>query len=196
MYGMINRAITQFIKKTYGQEIWERVVSNAGIQDETRCHTPYPNQTTVDLVEALSDVTARRPSQLLISIGEYWVELAQQSEFGETLKMAGDTLPDVLSNLDALHNQSVHTADSGQTLSFWISDLTEDSLILHFASGQDGLSSIVVGMVRALSNSLDTGCSIIQVGFRGDMGDHDEFAVAFEKYEIEDIYQHERFDTI
>ena len=192
MYRMVNRAITQFIKITYGQEIWERVVSKANIQDDIIIIEQYPGGASLKLVGALSEITTRTTSQILISIGEYWLELIYKSEYGELLNGVGDTLPELLSSLDDIHTQANPSSEELVPLSFWISDLTEDSLILHYASDQDGLAPLVVGLVRALSKKLDTECSIIQVGFRGDMVDHDEFAVAFEKVEVKDLFQRSR----
>ena len=97
------------------------------------------------------------------------------------MNLAGDTLPDVLSTLDATQSKSSHLFKQPEPISFWISDLTEDSLILHYASEQEGLAPMVVGFVRGLCKLIDTECSIIQVGFKGETSEHDEFAVAFEK---------------
>ena len=185
MYGMVNRAIEQFIKEKHGMDTWERVASKADVQEEFLSMEQYPDSASVNLVVGLSEVTAETPSQILADIGEYWVMFAHNSEYGDLLDMAGDTLPEVLANLDEMHMRVGQSFDELKPPSFWVSDLTEDSLILHYASERDGLAPMVVGLVRGLGQLLDTGCSVIQVGFKGDTSDHDEFAVAFEKIEIE-----------
>ena len=183
MYGMVNRAIEQFIKEKHSQSTWERVASKAAVEDEFMSMEQYPDSASVNLVVGLSEVTGQTPTQVLADIGEYWVEFAHNSEYGELLDMAGDTLPEVLSNLDEMHMRVGQSFDELKPPSFWISDLTDDSMILHYASERDGLAPMVVGLVRGLGKLLDTACSVIQVGFKGDTSDHDEFAVAFEKIE-------------
>ncbi len=179
MYGMVNRAISEFIKHKYGADTWERVASKASVRDEYVSMEQYPDSHSVDLVVALSETTTLSPAQLLTEIGEYWIEFAYNSEYGDLMDMAGDTLPEVLSNLDEMHTRVGESFADLTPPSFWISDVTEDSLILHYASEREGLAPMVVGLVRGLANLLNTECSVIQVGFRADTGGEDEFAVAF-----------------
>ncbi|MFK7843871.1 MAG: heme NO-binding domain-containing protein [Rhodothermales bacterium] len=184
---MVNRAIEQFIKKYHGEAVWERVASKAAIHEGFTSMEQYPDSTSVDLVVGLSEATGKTPRQTLAEIGEYWVHFAYESEYGELLDMAGDTLPEVLSNLDDMHTRVGYSFEDLQPPSFWVTDLTEDSMILHYASSREGLSPMVVGLVRGLSKHLNTACSVIQVGFKGDTSNHDEFAVAFEKIEQETL---------
>ncbi|MEM8484690.1 MAG: heme NO-binding domain-containing protein [Bacteroidota bacterium] len=187
MYGMVNRAIEQFIRKEHGEEVWERVASKASVSHEFISMEQYPDSVSVNLVVGLSEVTGMGPAQVLADVGEYWVSFAYNSEYGDLLDMAGDTLPEVLANLDEMHTRVGQSFEKLDTPSFWVSDLTEDSMILHYNSSRDGLAPMVVGLVRGLGNLLDTDVSVIQVGFKGDTGDHDEFAVAFAKKEKADL---------
>ncbi len=183
MYGMVNRAIEQFIRKEHGEDVWERVASKADVNQDFISMEQYPDSVSVDLVVGLSEVTGMGPGQVLADVGEYWVSFAYNSEYGDLLDMAGDTLPEVLSNLDEMHTRVGHSFENLNTPSFWVTDLTEDSMILHYASNREGLAPMVVGLVRGLGNLLETDVSVIQVGFKGDTSDHDEFAVAFAKKE-------------
>lgn len=183
MYGMVNRAIELFIKEEHGNEIWERVASLANVTADFISMEQYPDAVSVSLVVELSKVTELTPNQILASVGEFWVDFAHKSAYGDLLDMAGDSLPEVLANLDDMHARIGQSFDALKPPSFWVSDLTEDSLILHYASEREGLAPMVVGLVRGLSKHLNTECSVIQVGFKGDTSEHDEFAVAFEKIE-------------
>ena len=186
MYGMVNRAIEKFIKEQHGNDTWERVASLAKVEDDFISMEQYADEVSVNLVVGLSQVTGLTPNQILTSIGEYWVDFAHNSDYGDLLDMAGDSLPEVLSNLDDMHARIGQSFDALKPPSFWISDLTEDSLILHYVSERDGLAPMVVGLVRGLSKRLNTACSVIQVGFKGETSEHDEFAVAFEQIEVEE----------
>ncbi len=181
MYGMVNLAIEQFIKENHGQDTWETVASKTGVINDFISMEQYPDSDSVNLIVGLSKITSQTPAQILTAIGEYWITFAYNSEYGDLMDMAGDNLPDVLANLDELHFRVGHSFEDLSPPSFWITDVTEDSLILHYHSEREGLAPMVVGLVRGLSKHLQTECSIIQVGFSGDTGDHDEFAVAFEK---------------
>ncbi len=196
MYGMVNRAIEQFIKEQHGDVVWDRVASKPDIHHEFGSMEQYPDSTSVDLIVGLSEATGRTPSQILADVGEYWVDFAHKSQYGELLDMAGDTLPEVLSNLDDMHTRVGYSFEDLKPPSFWISDLTEDSMILHYSSERDGLAPMVVGLVRGLSKHLQTACSVIQVGFKGDTSDHDEFAVAFEKIEQETLLPKQKTSTV
>lgn len=183
MYGMVNRAIEQFIREEHGEEVWERVASKASVSADFISMQQYPDSVSVDLVVGLSEVTGTGPAQVLADVGEYWVSFAYNSSYGDLLDIAGDTLPEVLANLDEMHTRVGQSFDDLNTPSFWVSDLTEDSMILHYSSNREGLAPMVVGLVRGLGKLLDTDVSVIQVGFKGDTSDHDEFAVAFAKKE-------------
>ena len=183
MYGMVNRAIEQFIRKEHGESVWEQVASKAAVKDAFISMEQYPDSVSVNLVVGLSEVIGMGPAQVLADVGEYWVSFAHNSDYGDLLDMAGDTLPEVLANLDEMHTRVGQSFENLNTPSFWVTDLTEDSLILHYASDRDGLAPMVVGLVRGLGNLLDTDVSVIQVGIKGDTSDHDEFAVAFAKKE-------------
>lgn len=183
MYGMVNRAISRYIREKYGEDTWERVASKANVRDVYMEMEQYPDSRSFDLIASLSEVTSLSPSQILTDVGEYWIKFVYASAYGELIDAAGDTLPEVLSNLNDLHAHAGASFKALKAPSFWISDVTEDSLILHYASEREGLAPLVVGLVRGLSNLLHTDCSVIQIGFKADIGDHDEFAVAFSKRE-------------
>lgn len=186
MYGMVNLAITHLIKEKYGEEVWEKVATEAGVTGNFISMDQYPDSDSVNLIVALNKVTSKSPSQILIEVGEYWITYAYNSQYGDLMDMAGTTLPEVLSNLDDMHYRVGESFENLRPPSFWVSDLTEDSLILHYTSEREGLAPMVVGLVRGLANLLNTECSVIQVGFKGDTADHDEFAVAFEVKESTD----------
>ena len=67
MKGIINKGIQELVVEKFGAEAWEEVKSLAGCDEPFfAISSDYPDQTTVDLVEAASNISKIPVETLMI----------------------------------------------------------------------------------------------------------------------------------
>ena len=180
MYGLVNKAIEDLVCSRFGEECFETIKAKAGVDiDVFMCMEQYPDAITYQLVAAASEVLGVAGEDILRSFGEYWVLYTAQAGYGDLLKMAGRTLPEVLANLDNLHTRVALTFPHLQPPSFWCTDVQPGSLRLHYRSVREGLAPLVMGLVKGLGDKLQTSVEIVQTASCAQGADHDEFLIHY-----------------
>ena len=178
MYGMVNQAIVEYLGDEFGSEILCAVLEQSGCQETPfSSMTQYPDEISYALIGAAADATGRPAGSILEKIGEFWVEFALRSDYGDLLRMAGNDLPNLLQNLNHLHARVGEAFDDLKPPSFWCSELTEDSLVLHYASHRPGLEPMVAGLVRGLGRLVGTDTTVTWTAAQA--GDPCAFQVQF-----------------
>ena len=100
---------------------------------------------------AASEVLGLSAEEVLKAFGEHWVLYTGKEGYGEMLKMAGNTLPTFLQNVDNLHTRVGHLFPGMTPPSFRCTDIRENSLRLHYYSTRPGLAPMVIGLVNGLA---------------------------------------------
>ena len=186
MYGMVNGAIKQHILQTYGETTWHEVKNSSNIEeDDFLSMEQYEDSVSVALVVALGEAVSKSPAQVLEDIGEYWIEFALNSEYGSLLRMAGSTLPEVLMNLDDMHVRVGQSFNKLQPPSFWCTDVTEDSLVLHYSSTREGLTPMILGLVKGLGKHLNVSCTVSQITGEEAATEYESFKVNFAEQSVQ-----------
>lgn len=180
MYGLVNKAIEDLVCSRFGDEAWEAIRRKAGVDTEAFVSMDaYPDDVTYGLVSAASEVLGLSVPALLEAFGEYWVLYTGREGYGEMLKMAGDSLPAFLQNLDSLHARVGLVFPNLKPPSFQCTDISEDSLRLHYYSDRAGLAPMVIGLVKGLGAMFKTEIDVTHASSRENGDDHDEFLVKF-----------------
>lgn len=180
MYGMVNLAIQEFISQRYGVSVWQRVKERAAPEiDHFLTMEQYPDDVTMNMVLTAVELTGEDASPMLEVIGEYWVEFALRSGYGDLLRVIGTTLPETLTNLDNMHARVGMIFPDLKPPTFWCTEVSENSLILHYQSDRVGLERMVPGTVRGLASMLKTTADVQQIASREDGADHNQFLVTF-----------------
>lgn len=155
MYGMVSQAILEYFREEHGSEVLDAVRTQAGCEGvEFARMTQYPDEISVQLIVAAAEILDQPAAALLEKVGEYWVDFALRSDYGELLRIAGRTLPEVLQNLDQLHTRVGEAFPNLEPPSFWCDEVGDDSLVLHYASDRAGLEPMVIGIVNGLGRML------------------------------------------
>ncbi len=180
MYGMINRAIRDLVTSRFGEATWQEVRAKAGVPDDIFVNmVKYPDDATYRLVGAASEVLKTPAPAILEAFGEYWTIYSAQSGFGHLLDFAGNTLVDFLRNLDNMHTRVQLSFPELEPPSFKVTDVTSDSLRLHYYSKRPGLAPLAIGMVKGLGKRFSTPVEIRIEKAKADGHDHDEFTVLY-----------------
>lgn len=179
MYGLVNKSIQDLIIARFGPRAWEEVRKGAGVDtDNFVSMQSYDDKLTYDLVASASRVLALPPETLLEAFGEHWVEDTGRQGYGEIMNLAGKTFVEFLCELDNLHSRVAMIFPKLRPPQFECTDITENSLRLHYYSMRVGLSPMIFGLLRGLAQAFKVKDLQIQHIVRRDEGaDHDEFAL-------------------
>jgi hypothetical protein len=178
MYGMVNRAIQELVTSHFGAAQWQSIKEKAGVDVELfLSHESYPDAMTYDLIGAASEVLGVAARDILISFGEHWVLKTAREGYGSMLEANGRTLPEFLINLPSLHTRVAMIFPDLQPPRFNCTEVTEDSMQLHYHSHRPGLTDFVVGLLQGLAKMFNTE-AVIQILQRKNEGaDHDIFEI-------------------
>lgn len=180
MYGMVNKAIVEYIQNHHDLEVWREIKAKANLPvDHFISMEQYPDSVSVAMIMATAEMQDRSATTILEEIGEYWIEFALKSDYGDLLEVSGDTLPEVLMNLNHLHERVGQAFANLDPPSFWCTDVTQNSLVLHYASSRLGLAPMVIGLVKGLSTMLGVTSTVDPITRPNSESDHAEFLVRY-----------------
>jgi heme-NO-binding protein len=178
MDGLVNKALVDVLRARAGSEGYARIAQEVGLNGTPfAAGTLYPDELTFRLVHAGADVLGLSSDAVLELLGEHWVGFAIGEGYGRFLTTAGRTFRDVLLNLDRMHEKISSIYPHLQQPSFWCTDSTDESLVLHYSSVRRGLAPLVVGIVRGLATMHHTRVEVTPRRLRDDGALHDEFLV-------------------
>ncbi|WP_193200238.1 heme NO-binding domain-containing protein [Nostoc sp. MG11] len=180
MYGLVNKAIQDMVCSRFGEEIWKEIKQKAEVNVEVFLSMEgYRDDITHRLVRAASVVLGLSSSEIMQAFGEFWVQYTAQEGYGEMMDMSGDTLPEFLENLDNLHARVGVSFPKLEPPSFECTEIEEDSLNLHYRSSREGLTPMILGLVKGLGTRFDTEVHVTQTQSRDEGAEHDEFLVLY-----------------
>ena len=178
MYGLVNRALEELIRKEHGDAMWERIKADAGVDVEVFIRMDqYPDELTYKLVESASRALQTSAESLLHAFGQHWTLYTGREGYGALLSDAGSTLQDVLANLDDLHTRVGLMYPQLRPPSFRCTDVAPDRLVLHYYSSRSGLTPMVIGLVEGLGKRFGQQLRITPQLNRTQGDDHDSFLV-------------------
>lgn len=180
MYGLVNKAVEQLVVENYGQDMWDDILDESGIDvDMFLSMEQYDDSVTYDLVAAASRVLDTSAEDILIGFGEYWTLYTAQEGYGDIMKMSGDTLPEFLTNLDNMHTRVALQYPELKPPSFKVDSISEHGLTLHYRSHRDGLAPLVIGLLNGLGKMFEVNLKIEQTSKKSDGADHDVFTLTY-----------------
>ena len=180
MYGLVNQAIEDLIRTTHGDDTWERVKRQAGVDvDVFLAMEAYPDSVSYGLVGAASEVLRTPAADLLEAFGSHWTLYTARKGYGDLIRLGGSSFREFMLNLHALHTRVALIFPRLDPPSFWCTDVGERSLRLHYQSKRPGLGPMVVGLVKGLGALFATEVTVTPARSRDDGADHDEFLVTF-----------------
>lgn len=178
MYGLVNRALQEFICTHHGVASWAAIRITAGVELEffVRMES-YPDDITYRLVGAACESLCIEPATLLRNFGRHWVLFTGQEGYGSLLDGAGSSLQEILTNLDDLHVRVGLMYPALKPPSFSCSDVREDGLTLHYFSERPGLAPMVMGLIEGLGERFGKTVTIRHSCDRNAGADHDSFDI-------------------
>jgi hypothetical protein len=178
LYGLINKAVQEYVTNHVGPDGWDRVCRRCDLQDPFFVpFQQYPDELTYSLVGAASEEMGQSAESLLHGIGEYWSRFTAQEGYGHLLEFAGDDFASVISRLNDLHARLSVTMPELRPPSFDFARKEDGTLVVRYYSERLGLSPLVVGLLRGLAGRFGQTADVLQTVHRGADSDYDEFEV-------------------
>lgn len=180
MYGLVNQALEDHVRRGYGEGCWKKIANRAGIDvDMFVSMDSYPDELTYRLVDAAGEVLGLQPRQVLEAFGEHWVLYTAQEGYGELLSMFGSDLRQFLGHLDNLHSHVAMAFPDLRPPSFRVEPVEgRDAVLLHYRSGRAGLAPMVLGLLRGLGKRFSQAIDVRHMEHRGEDG-HEVFRIDF-----------------
>jgi hypothetical protein len=182
MYGMVNKAVEDMVVLHYGETAWEQIRTQAGVEvDVFMSNESYSDDITYNLIRAASQVLQLPAEQILIKFGEHWVLHTAQEGYGGLMNAAGRTLPEFMRNLPNFHSRMTMIFPKLQPPHFECTEITNQSLNLHYFSQRQGLAPFVVGLMQGLGKKFNTPVTVRQSAAKDLGADHDIFELTWTK---------------
>jgi hypothetical protein len=182
MYGLVNQAVQGMVVAGFGEDAWERIKSEAGVDiDAFVSMESYDDSITYSLVEAGSTILNLPPEAILRAFGEYWVLETAAEGYPELMQAAGSTLPEFIGNLDQLHSRVMMTFPELCPPSFNCKEIDPGELRVAYMSERVGLEPMVIGLLEGLGKHFKTPVEVTMVGAATEPGTPVEFLVRYGK---------------
>ncbi len=178
MYGLVNKAVQDYLTSKFGEAVWNTVRSKAGFQDaEFVPLQQYPDELTFKLVGAACEATGADAARLVEEIGAFWVAFTGQQGYGSLMDQLGATFPEALANLDAMHVRVALMMPNLKPPSFRVLEQSDRRLMLAYISKRQGLVPMVIGLVKGLGRKYGLEPAVTLQKAREPGGDTDVFEV-------------------
>ena len=180
MYGIVNKAIQDLVTSNFGEEKWEIILEKSGVEEDFFISgEAYDDAISFKLAQAVSEEMNLSLQEVLIAFGEWWVVKTTKEKYGGLMESGGSTFKEFLINLPLFHNRVMLIYPKLTPPEFKISDISENSLNLHYFSKREGLQEFVRGLIQGLAIMFGVTASITLLQTR-DLGDsHEIFNVSW-----------------
>ena len=180
---MINKAIRTLVTREAGEEAWEQVLIESGIDEDVYEDLEgYDDGVTFSLVGAVSETLGVPPGDVLEMFGVYWATDVAPKGYGEYFNAFGNDFKSFVAGLDEMHVRITKMLPSLVPPAFDIEELGENHFKVHYVSQRDGLAPLAVGMLKGVAQHFGGEADIKQLEYKG-TDDHDVFEVRFKENE-------------
>ncbi|WP_298223970.1 heme NO-binding domain-containing protein [Flavobacterium sp.] len=180
MYGIVNKAIEDLVIANFGEEKWEAIKQRSGIDiDFFISSEPYDDDVTFKLAVAVSEEMNMTVGDVLIAFGEWWVIKTTSEKYTGLMQSGGNNLKEFLLNLPNFHNRVMLIYPKLTPPEFKVSDVTENSIQLHYFSKRQGLQEFVRGLIQGLGKMYDTPVTIELMQTRNEGSTHEIFKISW-----------------
>lgn len=180
MYGIVNKAIEDLVIANFGEQKWEAIKERSGIDiDFFISSEPYDDEVTFKLAVAVAQEMNMTVGDVLIAFGEWWVIKTTSEKYTGLMQSGGNNLKEFLLNLPNFHNRVMLIYPKLTPPEFKVSDVTENSIQLHYFSKRQGLQEFVRGLIQGLGKMYDTPITIELMQTRNEGSTHEIFKISW-----------------
>ena len=179
MYGLVNKAIKNLALASGGADCWSAITKVAELDDDHFLSMEaYPDELTVQLVSAASEVLGLTSEEVFRRFGRYWVLYTAAEGYGTMLQQTGSNVREFLANLDMLHSRVSTQLPELRPPSFEVEDGSEpNQILLYYYSERAGLTPMVCGLIEGVGEMFSTDLTIKQLKQKEALQDPDVFEI-------------------
>lgn len=153
MYGLVNKAVEGLITSKFGEETWENIKADAGIDvDIFISNESYPDEVTYKLAIAATKRLNMPLGDVLRALGHYWVTEVAEQHYGALMSAGGSTFREFIGNLPDFHRRVHMIFPNLEPPVFKVRNQSDQSLELVYESTRSGLEDFVIGLLEGLGN--------------------------------------------
>jgi hypothetical protein len=168
MYGLINRAVQQYLRDTYGPELWSKVARRAQLPTES--FDPmmmYDAAITRRMVMAAATCLDRPIQQVLEDLGTYLVAHPGSDVLRRLLRFGGVTFPDFLHSLEDLPGRGRMALRDLDLPELEVLETGPGTYHLTCWSDLPGTGHVVLGLLRAMADDYGALALLDHAGMSG-----------------------------
>lgn len=178
MYGIVNKAIEDLVKANFGETKWDAIKKRSGVDvDFFVSNEPYDDDITYQLAGAVADEMNMPVTEVLLAFGEWWILKTGKEKYGGLMQSGGKSLQEFLVNLPLFHNRIMLLYPKLTPPEFKVSNITSNSLHLHYFSKRQGLQEFVRGLISGLGKMYNTPVTAELIQSRNDGDSHEIFKI-------------------
>lgn len=153
MLGLINCAVQNFIRTTYGDEVWCNIADTAGLDFQY-----FEPMLTYDaaLVQQVTDTACQQlgktRADFLGDVGTYLVSAPETGAIRRLLRFGGSRFDEFLHSLEELSDRVRLVIHDVNLPSVRVERASDDQFRLTVGPGLAGYASVLVGMLRAMGD--------------------------------------------
>ncbi|MBW1797863.1 MAG: heme NO-binding domain-containing protein [Deltaproteobacteria bacterium] len=155
MKGVINKGIQELVEAKFGAEAWDKV------KEMAKCEEPffstsedYPDQMTLDLANAASEVSGLPLETVLVEFGKFWISNTALESYPTFFKLAGKTPREFLLNMNKVHKQVTKNIRNARPPIFEYEELPDGRLLMHYRSDRR-LCTVMRGLILGVGIHFD-----------------------------------------
>jgi hypothetical protein len=180
MYGIVNKSLEELVKSEFGLDVWNNVKKRSGVDvDFFISNEPYDDDVTYKLAIAVSEEVNLPLGKVLYTFGEWWILKTTIEKYGGLMHSGGSSLKEFLMNLPEFHNHIMLMYPKLTPPEFKVSDLTENSIHVHYFSKRIGLGDFVNGLLMGLATMFNTPATVTLMESNPDITNHAVFKVTW-----------------
>ncbi len=181
MYGLVHDFFRAFVSDKMSEERWNDLLSECELDDRDFVSMQaYDDDVTYKLLLTGARYLETDPAEMLHDFGVYWVNRADASEwYVKLLDAGGNSLPELLTNLDQLHGRVRAQLPKLRPPSFQCLDISDESLRVRYYSEREGLTTLVQGLLIGIGRRFGTEVEVEIEKTKGDGVTFDQYFVRY-----------------
>uniref|UniRef100_W5MYK5 guanylate cyclase n=1 Tax=Lepisosteus oculatus TaxID=7918 RepID=W5MYK5_LEPOC len=182
MYGLLCESLHDFIKESYGDDVWKLVRERADVRLHSFVtHQVYSESVIPRIAKAASGVTGTPYNELMNSWGVYFLGFVGKYGYDRILKVLGRHVRDFVNGLDNLHEYLRFSYPKVQPPTFFCQEESATGVTLHYRSKRKGYLHYAMGQLRQMGKQFYDTDIHVEVLSEQLVGDYSHVTMRFHK---------------
>ncbi len=178
MYGMIHRAVYDFVIDQHNEDEWETVKSALNVERDGMVSTfVYSDEQTMRLIKNAARLVGVDVPEFLCRLGAFWIMFSESGPYRQILDFTGDDLASFIKNLDKMHQAVISSTPKADVPSFTLVKEYSGELVVDYRSKREGLEPFVIGLLQGLLARFE---HVGNVAYKGRLGDASRFVIRYD----------------